>query len=193
MVIEVLEKIETNWILVMYDVSRDDNYKRDKMRQKLIDHFGGRQMTQSCYMMPKSVALIDEIKRWGQDNHVELKVIGMTVDLVAAKTLTQEYTAELKMRLMDVDEEAENIWKELLEKEDNIDNPKKSSLTGFTQKIKSIKQMFDDLQKIINKYGNESDSFQLQKVVVFMKNIEDRYNRFVAMKKQYNDEREMSG
>ena len=191
MPIEVLEKLETDWILVMYDVSRDENQKRDRMREKLISIFGGKQMTQSCYMMPKSVALIDEIKRWGHDNNIELKVIGMTVDLIAAKTLTEEYTAELKMRLAEVDEEAEEIWKDLLEKEDHIDNPKKSRMNGFQQKIRSIRSMFDDLKKIINKYGNDSNVFQLEKVVIFINNIEKRYNRFMAMKKQHSDEKEL--
>lgn len=189
MTIELLEKIEKDWILILTDVS--DNVKRNFMRRKLIEYFTAKQMTQSCYIIPACVALKDDIKRWGEDHSFDIRVIGMSAELVDAKTLTQEYTQELKMRLEEIDEQAEYIWKELLEKEENMDDSKKSSIAGFHSKVKSIRSMFDDIQKTINKYGNENDVFSLQKLVVFVRDIENRYSRFVELKKRQKDEREL--
>lgn len=147
------------------------------MREKLIYHFGGMQHTQSCYLIPKTVASQMELEDWGKDNKVKLVIFGLDTSYEQSKSFTQHYVKMLENRLKEVDERIEQFWDRLEEIENNLDDPETSSMTGIHKILEGIDIEFEEIQKIINRYGNKHDIFQLNKIVVFTNKCKDRYER----------------
>lgn len=180
-------KIQKDWFLITYDVKTSSNVTRDWMRNKIIS-MGGYMETYSNYLMPKSVRSIEEIQRWARDNDVNIIVYGLELTLERATELTQKYTIELSNQLQEINEQGEKLWNRLKEVEENLDDPDVSKLTGISNIVKSIRSQSADIMSTINRWGNEKDEFELEKLSSFVQRLSDRYERLREQKKTRVDE-----
>lgn len=149
---------------------------------------GGMRKTKSAYLIPKSVRSMEEVIRWGQDNDIQMEIFGLELTDSQAETLTKQYTKDLENRLDEVNEATRNAWEKLKEIEENIDDPEKSSLTGVHNIIKSVRDQCADIMSTINRWGNEKDEFELQKLEAFVQKVSERFDRLKLHKLKRVDE-----
>lgn len=182
------KRIERDWILVTYDVKADDTL-RDMIRHKLLKHMGAIYQNDSVYLVPKKIHNADEIKKWGKDNfNINLIVFGLDATLDDCKTLSKRYVADLRNRKRDVNEQSQRVWERLIEIEENIDDPDISRLTGIHKMIEGITGQYDELRKLINRYGNKTDEFKLERLFAIVEKCSKRYDRIKEMKKKRIDQ-----
>jgi len=183
------KKIERDWILVTYDVQDGDDTLRDRLRHKLTKKMGAIYQNDSVYLVPKKIHNAEEIKRWGRDNfNLNLVVFGLDATLEDCKSLSKRYVQDLQNKKKDVNLESQRVWERLVEIEENLDDPDISRLTGIHKMIEGIKGQYDELRKLINRYGNKQDEFKLERLFAITEKCEKRYEKIKEMKKRRIDQ-----
>jgi len=177
------EKLDNGYLLLLYDVKVSKNVKRNWMRNKIKKMRGGYALNQSCYIVPKSYATEQEIEDWGKDNDVDIKVFGLEVSETKIKTLTDSYVKELEERFKNVKKFGDKIWDDIIKAEENIDDPE-LKLTGYWKKIDGVRHQFEDMQKIINKIGDEEAQRELERQDAFIEKLRHRLQKLKDMKIQ---------
>ena len=179
------QQIHKDFFLVLYDIS--DNITRNWFRDKLY-RMGGMEKTESCYLVPKSVRSVDEVMAVAKERGVRMEIFGLEITDEQAETLSKKYVKELEQRLDEIDKWASEAWERLKDVEENLDDPKKSSMTGLHNMMKGIRDQCAEVMTIINRWGNEKDEFELQKLEAFIQRITDRFERLRAHKNKRVDE-----
>lgn len=181
-------------ILLCYDFHKKDNSGReDRERSELRKEITGKPYyavmhTQSVYFLPASMASLDVIKRWARSKHAEIVVFGnVELDLDIKRKFVNKYVAHLRAILREVNEGAKERRRELLDFEDNIDDPE-ASLKGWGTKIKGITDRFEEIRRAINRVGGKKDSneeFELDKLATYVQyHLVERYERVKEMRKR---------
>ena len=165
-------KILQNWCLVTYDI--EDNAMRDRVRNKIVE-MGGLQRTQSCYLIPITIRSKDEIQSWGEQTGISLVVYGLDLDVLEATNLTKQYTTLLHQQLDEVNEQTMEAWKRITEMEETID--KNIKLTGVYKIIESVEKSYDRIRELINRYGNEHNEFEVEKLYSFVRQLRGKFEK----------------
>src|SRR3990167_462511 len=165
-------KILQNWCLVTYDI--EDNAMRDRVRNKIVE-MGGLQRTQSCYLIPITIRSKDEIQSWGEQTGISLVVYGLDLDVLEATNLTKQYTTLLHQQLDEANEQTMEAWKRITEMEESID--KNIKLTGVYKIIESVEKSYDRIRELINRYGNEHNEFEVEKLYSFVRQLRGKFEK----------------
>jgi hypothetical protein len=185
-------------ILLCYDFHKTDNSGlEDVMRAGLRSEITGKPYyalmhTQSVYYLPASMASLDVIKRWARSKHAEIVVFGnVELDLDIKKKFVNKYIRHLRSLLREVNENAKERRRELLDFEEELDSNKDPSLRGWATKITGITNRFEEIRQAINRVGGKSKKeklatdaeFELDKLATYVEvNLVQRYERVRQMK-----------
>ncbi len=179
--------LEGKMILVCYDFS--DNLERAKLRDELTSYpFYAKMMTQSVYYLPESVQSLRAVRKWANQSSADIIVFGdVNTTLRDQKALVKKYYDHLQNVVQEVTDTTKRIRKELLEFEENIEDPD-VTLRGWATKVSSIVNRFEEIRSMINKVGDEDDEFHLDMVATFVEKLDKRYERVRLMKIEINKE-----
>ena len=176
------EKLVDGFLLLLYDVEITANSKRNWIRSKIKRQWGGHMLNQSCYIIPNTIATKAQLESWGRENDTNIVVFGLEADPEQIKTLTARYEKDMNDRFDGIKQFGNGIWDDLRKVEENIDDPDLSRMTGFHKKIDGIKNQFEDLQRIIDKLGDEHATADLQREYAFIDKLETRFEKLKAQK-----------
>ena len=178
-------------ILVCYDfdATHDGNMDRQRLRDELTSYpFYARMMTQSVYYLPESMQSLRAVRKWANQSTANIVVFGdAQAPLKDQKMLVKQYYKHLQNTVQEVTDTTKRIRRELLEFEENIEDPD-VTLRGWATKVSSIKNRFEEIRTAINKVGDEDDEFHLDMVATFVDKLEDRYEKVKEMKIKINKE-----
>lgn len=176
------KKIERDWILLTYDISTDYNDERDRFRDDLIWKMGAIYQNDSVYLVPKKIHSIQEIKNFAKSYDVNIVIFGLDADLTECKTISKRYVRDLRDRRSEIKDIIFDAWERLLTVESNLED---ESLTGFHNKIKEIKEEFNQFRFLINRYGNKHDEWKLESLWDDVKRVERRYVKIMEHKHKF--------
>jgi len=180
--------MESKMILVCYDFS--DNLERAKLRDELKGYpFYAKMMTESVYYLPDfDGKTLRAVRKWANQSSADIVVFGdVNTTLKDQKALVKGYYVHMQDIVKEVNDTAKSIRKQLLEFEQHIEDPE-STLRGWATKVQSIRNRFEEIRSGINKVGDEDDEFELDKIAVFVDNLDKRYERVKEMKIRVNKE-----
>lgn len=182
----VIENIlKDKMILVCYDFLATSEGNRDRaiFRDQLTGKpFHAVQMTASVYYLPESVASISEVRRWAKNTNADIRVFGnIEANLADKRKLAKGYYHHLLDIVKEVNEIAKRCRKELMEFEENIEDPD-ATLRGWATKISGVTNRFEEIRKLINRVGDSDDEFHLDMLATFVKALNERYERVKKMK-----------
>ena len=173
-------------ILVLYDFpnTEEGNHARTVFRNELTGkRFHAMQVTQSCYLMPKSNASTATVKYWSKQfndiDNVEIMIFNdASWEPKQKQRLAKQYVRHLHDLVEEVNIFGKDLWKQLKEWEERVaDEDPDVSLRGWATKMKGITGRFEEIQKTINRVGNEDDEFELQKLSAFVDRLDIRFNK----------------
>jgi len=185
--------MKDDMILLCYDFHKhDESGSEDIERAELRAEITGKPYfammhTQSVYYLPASMASLEVIKRWARSKHAEIVVFGnVDLDLDVKRKFVNKYVSHLRSLLREVNENAKIRRRELLDFEDDVENPD-TSLRGWATKISGITNRFEEIQQAINRVGGKAsnEEFELDKLATYVKyHLVERYERVKDMKKK---------
>ena len=168
-----------------------NNWKRNSFRDKLI-RLGAVCQTASTYLLPIRV-MIDKsldheltelseaeefIRAWGTDKKVEIFSYGVELKTPRSiETLSKAYVQQLKDRLKEMDKFLLSAYDDFDKVANDCEKDIKTNTRGFHRKIEVIDKNVEDVQKLINRYGNKNDQFELTKITSTKDNIARAYGR----------------
>lgn len=184
----VVENIlKDKMILVCYDFLATEEGNRDRaiFRDQLTGKpFHAVQMTASVYYLPESVASLSEVRKWAKNTNADIRVFGnIEATINDKKKLAKGYYHHMLDIVKEVNEIAKRLRKELIEFEENIDDPERT-LRGWATKVSGIVNRFEEIRKLINRVGDEDDEFHLDMLAVYVKGLTERYERVKDMKEK---------
>ena len=174
------EQLKRGFILVLTDVS--SNSLRNWMRRKMRKEWHALPKTQSCYLIPVQVGTKEQLELWGRENKVEIIVFGLDLEEKELISLEAQYKQALHDDIKELDMWIEEIWKNFIETEENIDDPKKGNLSGLYKKIQGVETRFDDIYRVCNRVGDPHKEFRLQGIQLWVEKLKSRLERLRAMK-----------
>ena len=180
--------MESKMILVCYDFS--DNLERAKLRDELKGYpFYAKMMTESVYYLPDyDGKTLRAVRKWANQSSADIVVFGdVNTTLKDQKALVKGYYTHLQDIVKEVTDTTKRIRKELLEFEEEIEDPD-VTLRGWATKVSSITNRFEEIRSMINQVGDEDDEFHLDMVASFVEKLDKRYERVRLMKIEINKE-----
>jgi len=187
--------MKDDMILLCYDFHKKDdepegaeNKARANLRTEITSKpYYAVMHTQSVYYLPASMQSLETIKRWARNKHAEIVVFGnVELDLDIKRKMVNKYVAHLRQILREVNEDAKARRRELLDFEEDIDNPD-TSLRGWASKPKKLALRFEEIRHAINRVGKNEHAtnaeFELDKLATYVEvNLVQRYERVRKMK-----------
>ena len=171
-------------ILVLYDFVNSDegNHARTVFRNELTGkRFHAMMVTQSCYLLPASNASRATVKHWSsQFSQISTVMIFNDADFEPKlkQKLSKQYVRHLHDLVEEVNMFGKDLWKQLKEWEEKVaDEDPDISLRGWATKMAGITGRFEEIQKTINRVGNEDDEFELQKLSAFVDRLDVRFEK----------------
>jgi len=173
-----------------------NNWKRNSFRDKLL-RMGAVYQTASTYLLPIRVIRHKRLKHeltelseaeefiqaWGTDLNVKIFTYGMELTTPRSiETLSKAYVQQLKDQLAEMDTFLEGAYDDFKKVADNCEADPKTNTRGFHRKIEVIGYKVNDVQELINRYGNEHHQFELTKITSTAKDIERAYARMLTAK-----------
>lgn len=172
--------IASDMILVVYDFrdTPEGNAERNKLRIQLTSApFHAKMMNQSVYYLSATIASLEAVRKWARSTEADIKVFGnVDATIRDRQRLANDYLAHLHDTVKEVDEIVHERFKELQKFEDTLDD-EDASIRGWTKKINGAKSRFDEIRKLVSRFGSDRDEFQLEKLATFVKMLEKRYER----------------
>jgi len=168
-----------------------NNWKRNSFRDKLL-RMGAVCQTASTYLLPIRVIRhkkLDHeltelteaeefIRAWGTDLKVKIFTYGMELTTERSiETLSKAYVQQLKDQLEEMDTFLSGAYDDFKEVADNCEKDIKTNTRGFHRKIEVIDKKVEEVQELINRYGNKSHQFELTKITSTAKDITRAYGR----------------
>ena len=185
--------MKDDMILLCYDFHKhDESGAEDIERAELRAEITGKPYyammhTQSVYYLPASMASLEVIKRWAKSKHAEIVVFGnVDLDLDVKRKFVNKYVSHLRSLLREVNENTKVRRRELLDFEEDLENPD-SSLRGWATKISGITNRFEEIRQAINRVGGKAsnEEFELDKLATYVQyHLVERYERVKEMKKR---------
>lgn len=173
-------------VLILYDFPNTDegNHARTEFRNDLTGKkHHAMQVTQSCYLMTKdnwnqSTSNFYN-RRYNQIDHVVIMVFNdASWEPKQKQRLAKQYVRHLHDLVEEVNIFGKDLWKQLKEWEEKVaDEDPKISLRGWATKMAGITGRFEEIQKTINRVGNEDDEFELQKLSAFVDRLDARFEK----------------
>lgn len=177
-----IEEIKENYLLIAYDISDKD--VRIEIHGKLRD-LGADMHTQSVYYVPDTVMTRDYLENWASREFggIDLRVFELSPKDEQSKRF---FHNKYKRYIRDLVDEFKEIQKSVMEQiedfEDDIANEKKTDLRGFHKKVEGIDIRFEELQSLINKFGNKDDLWNAQAIDAVNRRLKDRIENVKKMK-----------
>lgn len=168
-----------------------NNWKRNSFRDKLL-RMGAVYQTASTYLLPIRVIRhkkLDHeltelseaeefIRAWGQDLNVQIFTYGMELTTPRSiETLSKAYVQQLKDQLEEMDTFLEGAYDDFKKVADDCEADPKTNTRGFHRKIEVIDYKVQQVQDLINRYGNKHHQFELTKITSTAKDISRAYGR----------------
>ena len=170
-------------ILLVYDfkATPEGNAERARMRNKITSPpFYGMMMTESVYMCSELVVKLRTVNEWADDTDADIRVFSnIQTSVRNRKKLAKQFVQHLDDVVGEVNDIARDVFQQLKEFEDNIENEK--TIRGWYRKVESVTNRYDEIQKLINRVGDDRDEFEFQKLASFMKELTKRYDRVKDM------------
>jgi len=164
------KKIERDWILLTYDVSVVNNDKRDTFREDLKMRMGALYQNDSVYLLPKKIHSIRQIEEFAKGYGINVVLFGLDANIESCKDISKRYVKILK----------EKAWDRLSTVERNLDE----SLTGFHNKVKEVKMLYDHYNNLATKYGNNQDEWKIESLEDDIERLEKRFDKVMLLKKR---------
>lgn len=183
----LLEKlIKSNYFIVAYDFDSDaqGNMERNATRAELVHKFKAKMYTQSVYIVIDTMATREALERWASSQRADIVVFGADLDDKGQRRFAKGYLRYLKDLIREMRDIANIVRKDLIDFEEDM--TPKSSLKGWHNKIAGMTNRFEDLQKAINKVGDEEDELDLQMLSAYVERISERYDRVRLIKEKLN-------
>ena len=175
------KKIEKDWILLTYDVSVLKNDKRDSFRMDLKRSMGALYQNDSVYLLPKKIHTIRQIEEFAEGHGINVVLFGLDANLESSKDISHRYVKLLKQRRKDIKNLFWEAWDRLSTVERNL---KDESLTGFHNKVKEVKMLYDHYNNLASKYGNKQDEWKIESLDEDIERLEKRFDRVMIAKKR---------
>ncbi len=186
--------MKDDMILLCYDFhKKDESGAEAKERADLRKEITKKPIyalmhTQSVYYLPATMASFEVMKRWARSKYAEIVVFGnVELDIDVKRKFVNKYISHLRIILRDVNEKAKRCRREILDFEEDIDNPDET-LRGWHKKVGDIVYDFEEIRKAINRVGNKNisnEEFELDKLAVYVQyHLVERYERVRDMKKK---------
>jgi len=162
--------------------------KRNIFREKLR-RLGAVRKNDSVYFVPAKLAsrkqeLISLLKTMGKEYGVQITAIGVNIDdEQEIKTLSNQFTDNLKEMLKDMNENLKESNKKMKSIEDDVARDPKKKLTGAYRIIEGVSNDFTEVQALINKWGNEDDQWDLDSLKFKVMGLIERWNNIRKHKK----------
>lgn len=169
------------------------NIFRDKLRR-----LGAVRKNDSVYFVPaklaeKKASLIKLLKDMGKEYGVQITAIGVNLDdEEEIKTLSNQFTENLKLMLKDMNENLKESNKKMKSIEDDVERDPKKKLTGAYRILEGVSNDFTEVQGLINKWGNEDDQWDLDSLKFKVLGLIERWNKVRAHKKLDEQEFDLS-
>jgi len=185
---EKYDKLGKNWLDHLDELN---NWKRNSFRDKLI-RLGAVCQTASTYLLPIRVIkhkdldheitelseAEDFIRAWGTDLKVKIFTYGMELTTPRSiEILSKAYVQQLKDRLEEMNLFLSGAYDDFKKVADDCEKDIKTNTRGFHRKIEVIDKKVQEVQELINRYGNKEDQFELQKITSTAKDITRAYGR----------------
>jgi len=171
--------------------------KRNTFRDKLR-RLGAVRKNDSVYFVPAKLAgrreeLIQLLKKMGKEYGVQITAIGVSIDdQNEIKSLSNQFTENLKLMLKDMNENLKESWKKIKTIEDDVAKDPKKKLTGAYRIIEGVSNDFTEVQGLINKWGNDDDQWDLDSLKYKVLSLIERWNKIRANKKLDEQEFDLS-
>ncbi len=177
------EKLLTeDLVLILYD------FNSDKMRTKFRNELKGKthhamEVTQSCYLMTKETVSDATLAYWNRKyNQMEDTTIMIFNDASwepkQKQRLAKKYVKHLHNLVEEANVFAKDAWKRVKEWEEKVaDEDPEVDLRGWATIMAGARGRFEEIQKTINRVGNEDDEFELQKLSAFVDRIDARFKK----------------
>lgn len=175
------KKIERDWILLTYDVSVVNNDKRDTFREDLKMRMGALYQNDSVYLLPKKIHSLKQIEEFAKGYGINVVLFGLDANIEACKDISKRYVKILKERRKNIKDLFWEAWDRLSTVERNL---KDESLTGFHNKIKEVKVLYDHYNNLATKYGNNQDEWKIESLDDDIARLEKRFDRIMIAKKR---------
>jgi chromosome segregation ATPase len=118
------------------------------------------------------------IRAWGTDLKVKIFTYGMELTTQRSiENLSNAYVQQLKDQLEEMDTFLSGAYDDFKEVADNCEKDVKTNTRGFHRKIEVIDKKVEEVQELINRYGNKSHQFELTKITSTAKDITRAYGR----------------
>ncbi len=168
-----------------------NNWKRNSFRDKLL-RMGAVYQTASTYLLPIRVIRHKKlnheltelseaeefIRAWGKDLDVNIFTYGMELTTERSiETLSKAYVQQLKDQLQEMDIFLEGAYDDFKKVADDCEADPKTNTRGFHRKIEVISYKVNEVQELINRYGNKHHQFELTKITSTANDIERAYGR----------------
>ncbi len=168
-----------------------NNWKRNSFRDKLL-RMGAIYQTASTYLLPIRVIRHEDldheltelseaeefIRAWGNDLKVKIFTYGMELTTPRSiETLSKAYVQQLKDRLDEMNKFLEGAYVDFKKVADDCEKDIKTNTRGFHRKIEVIEYKVQEVQELINRYGNDHHQFELTKITSTKDNIARAYGR----------------
>lgn len=175
------KKIERDWILLTYDVSVLNNDKRDSFRMDLKQRMGALYQNDSVYLLPKKIHTIKQIEEFAKGHGINVVLFGLDANIDTCKDISKRYVKILKERRKGIKDLFWEAWDRLSTVERNL---KDESLTGFHNKVKEVKMLYDHYNNLATKYGNKQDEWKIESLEDDIERLEKRFDRVMIAKKR---------
>jgi len=184
----VLEKILTSKkMLIVYDFKDTPEGNRDRnifQRQITSKPFYGVQKTASVYLCLYSVINLDKVRKWANTTHADIVVFGdVETSVRDNKRVSKLYYKRLVQITEEVKTIARNLRIQLIEFEDNYDDPERT-LRGWATKMSGITNRYEEIKQLIDKVSKKDseDEFDMESLKLHVKKLNERFEKVKDMK-----------
>ena len=182
------EKYGTEW---EEHIDELNNWKRNSFRDKLL-RMGATCQTASTYLLPIRMIRHEDldheitelteaeefIRAWATDENVKIFTYGMEITTPRSiETLSKAYVQQLKDRLEEMNKFLEGAYVDFKKVADDCEVDIKTNTRGFHRKIEVIEYKVQEVQELINRYGNDHHQFELTKITSTKDDIARAYGR----------------
>lgn len=161
---------------------------RNLFRDKLIRLCAVKE-NDSVYFVPAKLAstretLIEILKTWGAKYGVDIKAFGVNIDDEdTIRSLSNQYTQNLIDLLKEMDDNLKEADHKMQDLEDEIKADPKKKLTGAYRIIEGVSVQFTDCQALINRWGTDTDQWDLNKLRYAVLGLIKRWNNIRKSRK----------